>query len=103
MIREYKLDKDSLVYQHKEYLLTKDGSDVINHPTGIAYHGACTVFIGNSIRLSEAGTKWKAMIYCVNWQGFAAPVLAGLLHSYFEIADFILSYLSLPINFKTVK
>lgn len=69
MIREYKMDKDSLVYQHKEYLLTKDGSDVINHPTGIAYHGTAPVFIGNSIRLNDAGTKWKAMIYCVNWQG----------------------------------
>ncbi|MEO7768287.1 MAG: hypothetical protein ABIS01_12705, partial [Ferruginibacter sp.] len=27
------------------------------------------VFIGNSIRLNKAGTLWKAMIYCVNWQG----------------------------------
>jgi hypothetical protein len=69
MIREYKMNKDSLVYQHKEYLLTKDGKDVINHPTGIAYNGTGPVFIGNSIRLNDSGTQWKAVIYCVNWQG----------------------------------
>jgi len=27
------------------------------------------VFIGNSIRLNPEGTLWKAVIYCVNWQG----------------------------------
>lgn len=69
MIREYKMNKDSMVYQHKEYLLTKDGKDVINHPTGIAYNGTGPVFIGNSIRLNDSGTQWKAVIYCVNWQG----------------------------------
>lgn len=58
-----------MVYQHKEYLLTKDGKDVINHPTGIAYNGTGPVFIGNSIRLNDSGTQWKAVIYCVNWQG----------------------------------
>lgn len=69
MIREFKLINDSLVYQHKEYKLTVNGKDVINHPTGIAYNGASPVFIGNSIRLNPEGTLWKAVIYCVDWQG----------------------------------
>lgn len=69
MIREYKMEKDSLVYQHKEYLLTKDGTDVINHPTGIAYNGIGPTFIGNSTRMNPEGTQWKAVIYCLNWQG----------------------------------
>ncbi|OQP62220.1 hypothetical protein [Niastella populi] len=69
MIREYALSGDSLVYCNKEYRLTEAGADVINHPTGIAYNAHMPVFIGNSIRLDAAGTKWKAMIYCVNWKG----------------------------------
>lgn len=69
MIREYKLVKDSLVYQQKEYKLTLNGQDVINHPTGIAYNGSGPVFIGNSIRLNAEGTKWRAVIYLVDWKG----------------------------------
>ncbi len=69
MMREFKMVNDSLVYQHKEYKLTVKGKDVINHPTGIAFNGVGSVFIGNSIRLNPEGTLWKAVIYCVNWQG----------------------------------
>lgn len=69
MIREYKMNGDSPVYLNKEYQLTQNGADVINHPTGIAWNGHSPTFIGNSIRLDAAGTKWKALIYCVNWQG----------------------------------
>ncbi len=69
MIREFKMNGDSLVDQHKEYKLTVNGKDVINHPTGIAYNGFSPVFIGNSIRLNPEGTSWKAVIYCVNWSG----------------------------------
>ncbi|WDF56454.1 hypothetical protein [Mucilaginibacter sp. KACC 22063] len=69
MIREYKLVNDSLVYQDKEYKLTVKGQDVINHPTGIAYNGQGPTFIGNSIRLNAEGTKWRAVIYSVNWKG----------------------------------
>jgi hypothetical protein len=68
MIREFKMEGDSLVYQHKEVKLTKNGQDVINHPTGIAYNGTGPTFIGNSIRLNAEGTKWKAVIYCVDWK-----------------------------------
>jgi len=69
MIREYKLEGDSLVYQHKEMKLTLNDTDVINHPTGIAYNGSNEVFIGNSIRLNREGTLWKAVIYCIDWKG----------------------------------
>lgn len=69
MIREFKMINDSLIYQHKEYKLTVNGKDLINHPTGIAFNGRSPVFIGNSIRLNSEGTSWKAVIYCVNWQG----------------------------------
>lgn len=69
MIREYALSGDSLVYLKKEIALTEKGADVINHPTGIAWNGHSPTFIGNSIRLDSAGTKWRAVIYCVNWNG----------------------------------
>lgn len=69
MIREFKLENDSLVYQHKEYKLTQKGQDIINHPTGIAYNGRGPTFIGNSIRLNAAGSQWRAVIYNVNWKG----------------------------------
>lgn len=69
MIREYALSGDSLLYLNKEYALTEKGADVINHPTGIAWNGHSPTFIGNSIRLDAAGTKWRAVIYCVNWNG----------------------------------
>ncbi|MFL5746859.1 MAG: hypothetical protein ACJ751_19430 [Niastella sp.] len=69
MIREFKMMGDSPVYINKECKLTENGADVINHPTGIAWNGHSPTFIGNSIRLDAAGTKWKAVIYCVNWQG----------------------------------
>lgn len=69
MIREFRLRGDSLQYTGKEIALTENGKDVINHPTGIAYNGKDPVFIGNSIRLNEAGTLWKAVIYCVDWKG----------------------------------
>ena len=69
IIREYKTEGDSLVYQNREMKLTLNDTDVINHPTGIAFHENNPVFIGNSIRLNKEGTSWRAVIYCVNWEG----------------------------------
>lgn len=69
MIREYQMNNDSLTYQHKEYLLTKDGKDVINHPTGIAYNGSGPTFMGNSVLLNKEKNQWKAVIYCLDWKG----------------------------------
>lgn len=69
MIREFRVEHDSLVYQHKEMKLTQNGQDVINHPTGLAYNGSGPTFIGNSIRLNKEGTQWKAVIYCIDWNG----------------------------------
>lgn len=69
MIREYKEDGDTLKYIGREMKLTVNDTDVINHPTGIAYNGKDPVFIGNSIRLNAEGTLWKAVIYSVNWKG----------------------------------
>jgi hypothetical protein len=69
MIREFKIVNDSLVYQHKEVKLTQNGQDLINHPTGIAFQDKLPTFIGNSIRLNADGTKWRAVIYCIDWNG----------------------------------
>ncbi len=69
MIRQYKLSGDSLVYMNKEMKLTMHDTDVINHPTGMAYHDKLPFFMGNSIRLNKEGTLWRAVIYCINWQG----------------------------------
>lgn len=69
VIREYKQDGDSLLHIGKEIKLTIKDTDVINHPTGIAYNGKDPVFIGNSIRLNIEGTLWRAVIYCVDWKG----------------------------------
>lgn len=60
---------DSLVYLNKEMKLTLNDTDVINHPTGIAYNGKDPVFIGNSIRLNAEGTLWRAVIYHIDWAG----------------------------------
>lgn len=69
VIRTYMVGKDALAYTGQEIKLTIGGQDVINHPTGIAYNGKGPTFIGNSIRLNPEGTKWRAVIYCVNWAG----------------------------------
>jgi hypothetical protein len=69
MIREYQLRGDSLVYMNNEMKLTIHDTDVINHPTGLAFHDNLPVFIGNSIRLNKEGSLWKAVIYCINWKG----------------------------------
>ena len=69
VIREYSLQGNVPVYQQREMKLTERGKDVINHPTGIAHNGTGPTFIGNSIRLNPEGTAWKAVIYCVNWEG----------------------------------
>lgn len=55
IIRKYKLKQDTLSYQQEEYKLTVDGKDVINHPTGFAYHPDLPTFIGNSVRLDPEG------------------------------------------------
>ncbi len=69
LIRKYRMAKDSLEYLPKEIKLTLHDSDVINHPTGIAYKKGLPTFIGNSIRLNKEGTLWRAVIYNVNWDG----------------------------------
>lgn len=69
MIRTYAVGKESLTYTGQEVKLTVDGKDIINHPTGIAYSKTKPTFIGNSIRLNPEGTKWRAVIYLVNWAG----------------------------------
>ncbi|MFY0253585.1 hypothetical protein ACDQ55_06475 [Chitinophaga sp. 30R24] len=70
VMREYKLGTNTLIDQHKEYQFTENGINIIKHPTGIAYHKGLPTFIGNSVRLNEAGTAWKALIYSINWEGF---------------------------------
>lgn len=83
MIREYVSSGDSLKFIGKDIRLTIDGKDVINHPTGIAWHGDLPVFIGNSIRLNPEGTLWKAVISQVNWKGLlqAGQLDGNLIHT----------------------
>lgn len=75
IIRSYTINQNRLTYTGQEIKLTEGGRDVINHPTGIAYDPATNgqpgrpTFIGNSIRLNAEGTKWRAVIYSVNWVG----------------------------------
>jgi hypothetical protein len=69
MMRLYHLQHDTLAYDGKEVRFTKEGKDVINHPTGIAYHEGMPTFIGNSVRMNTAGTEWKAYIYQLDWKG----------------------------------
>lgn len=69
MIRQYQLAGDSLIYSGHEMKLTLNDTDVINHPTGMAYQDKKPFFMGNSIRLNKEGTLWRAVIYCINWAG----------------------------------
>ena len=69
MIREFSLAGDSLTYTGHEARLTLHDTDVINHPTGIAFHGNDPVFMGNSVLLDRAANRWKAIIYCLDWEG----------------------------------
>lgn len=69
VVRAYRPGPDSLTYLGQEIKLTERGQDVINHPTGVAWNGTGPTFIGNSIRLNPAGTKWRAVICCVDWAG----------------------------------
>lgn len=69
IIRTYTVGKATLTYTGQEIKLTEGGKDVINHPTGIAWHQNHPTFIGNSIRLNPEGTKWRALIYSVDWAG----------------------------------
>jgi hypothetical protein len=69
VIREYRPGPDSLTYLGQEMKLTEKDQDVINHPTGVAWNGTGPTFIGNSIRLNAEGTKWRAVIYAVDWVG----------------------------------
>lgn len=70
VMREYRLVKDSLLYQNRQYKFTIKGENTIKHPTGIAYRKGMPTFIGNSVRQNTEGTLWKAVIYSINWTGF---------------------------------
>jgi hypothetical protein len=69
MIRQFSFDHDTLKYDHRECKFTVGGKNVINHPTGIAYHGDLPVFVGNSVKPAPGEKAWKAVIYCINWKG----------------------------------
>jgi len=70
VMREYKLGKDTLLNQHKEYRFTIDGKNVIKHPTGIAWQPGMPTIVGNSVRQNAEGTLWKAILYSIDWDGF---------------------------------
>lgn len=74
VMREYKLQKDSLIYEHKEYRFTVNGKNIIKHPTGIAYRKGLPTFVGNSVKQNAAGTLWKTEMNCINWSGFLKSI-----------------------------
>lgn len=69
VIREYTWDNASLNYQRRQWKLSINNQDVINHPTGFAHRPGMPFFIGNSVRLNPEGSAWKAVIYHVDWDG----------------------------------
>lgn len=69
VIRAYTAGPDSLTYTGQEIRLTENGQDVINHPTGLAWHEQLPTFMGNSVRLNPEGTRWQAVLYCLDWPG----------------------------------
>lgn len=69
VLREYAFKNDSLILKHPEIRLEKNAKDLINHPTGIAPNPSGKLaFIGNSSRMNDAGTLWKANIFMVKWK-----------------------------------
>ncbi|MEJ5963194.1 hypothetical protein [Pedobacter immunditicola] len=70
VMREYRLGQDTLLNQHKEYRFTINGKNVIKHPTGIAWKPGMPTIVGNSVRQNAEGTRWKAILYSINWDGF---------------------------------
>lgn len=78
VIRAYTVGADSLTYAGQEIKLTENGQDVINHPTGLAWNGQGPTFMGNSVRLNPEGTRWQAVLYCLDWPGLLRTgTLAG--------------------------
>lgn len=69
VVREYTWENGRLNYQNRQWKLSVNNEDVINHPTGFAYRKGLPFFIGNSVRLSPGSTQWKAVIYHVDWNG----------------------------------
>ena len=69
VMRQYRVNDQQLEYTGLELQLTQDEKNVINHPTGIARHSGQSTFVGNTIRLNPEGTDWKAVIYCIDWEG----------------------------------
>ena len=69
VMRQYRPDGQGLTYTGIELQLTEDGRNVVNHPTGVARHTGLGTFVGNTIRLNQQGTKWKAEVYCIDWEG----------------------------------
>ncbi|MEJ1238037.1 hypothetical protein WBG78_07910 [Chryseolinea sp. T2] len=69
VVREYSWNKGSLNYQNRQWKLSINNKDVINHPTGFAHQKGLPFFMGNSVRLNPEGTQWKAVIYCIDWKG----------------------------------
>ncbi|MBN1347204.1 MAG: hypothetical protein JXQ73_31220 [Phycisphaerae bacterium] len=64
VIRQYTLSDGPpkrLVYTGLEIRLTRNGQDLISHPTGLTFHPRYGAFLGDSV-------KNKGVIYHVDWQ-----------------------------------
>lgn len=72
VIGEYKTKGNQLVPIGNMIKLTQADTNVIGHPTGLAWQPGQPVFMGNSVRIKDSQGKntpnWKAYIYALDWQ-----------------------------------
>jgi hypothetical protein len=65
VIRQYTLsdsDPPQLAYTNVEIALTRDGQNLINHPTGLTWNAQFGTYLGNTITATKKGT-----IYHLDW------------------------------------
>jgi hypothetical protein len=62
-IRLFNALNNHIEYTGKQLNLTKNGSDLLSHPTGLTYHNKFGTFIGNTV--NQKGTIFK-----IDWQKF---------------------------------
>lgn len=83
VIREYAFangDSPRLRFTGRQIALTRDGEDLINHPTGLTWHPQYGTFLGNSVTATK-----QATIFHLNWPQALAD--GNLDHAVLNIID----------------